>query len=163
MAHHVARAIVDLAEADHARDLATTLQRRSFKLELSNRNCRFAELYFGFDGCGMVHARLGPYGVTAFSSMVVPESSLDFLVGCAPKLQVTPLLNSIRNPREVFKPSHDGTEVGTGFFKGKLVLRRAPCRGRALLHLMLSASSAEEVHKEVMAVVELVKAMQPAL
>uniref|UniRef100_A0A383WKK9 Uncharacterized protein n=1 Tax=Tetradesmus obliquus TaxID=3088 RepID=A0A383WKK9_TETOB len=113
MAHHVARAILDLAAAtDHAKDLETTLQCRSFKLELS-ANVLFAELAFAFDGCGMVHASLRPYENTAFSSMVVPESSLDFL-------------------------------------------------GRPLLALRIAARSAEEVHKEVMAVVELAKAMQPA-
>jgi hypothetical protein len=52
--------------------------------------------------------------------------------------------------------------VGTGICKGKLVLRRAPCKGRRLLELRLKAKSVEEMHKEVMAVVELAKAMQPA-
>jgi hypothetical protein len=161
MAHDVARAIIDLAAAEHAKDIATTLQRRSFKLELSNRDFLFAELYFGFDGCGMVHARLRPRRVTAFSSMVVPESSLGFLVGCASKLEDTAWLG-IKNPMEIWTVGNNGATASTGRFKGKLVLRRAPCKGRPLLELALSASSAEEMHKEVMAVVELAKAMQPA-
>lgn len=87
MAHDVARTIVSLAAADQAKDLATMLQRRSFTLELNSQRCScFAVLNFGFDGRGMVHASLRRYGASAFSTMVVPEGSLEFLVDCAFKL-----------------------------------------------------------------------------
>lgn len=147
MAHHVARTIVDLAAADHAKDLATTLQRRSFTLELFRLYpcVRFAQVNISFDGGGMVHASLRRGTEAALSSMVVPESSLGYLVECAFKMgwcQFTghPMgITQLRN----------NTVVSTGVFRGKLVLRRASQKGRPLLGMVLRAGSAVEMHQEV--------------
>jgi hypothetical protein len=64
------------------------LQCRSFTLELFRLYpcVRFAQVNIGFDGRGMVHASLRRGREAALSSMVVPESSLDYLLGCAFKM-----------------------------------------------------------------------------
>jgi hypothetical protein len=160
MAHDVARAIIDVAAAEHAKDIATTLQRRSFTLELFRLYpcVRFAQVNISFDGLGMVHASLRRGMEAALSSMVVPESSLGYLVDCAFKMgwcQVTGHPMGITRLR-------NSTMVSTGVFTGKLVLRPVSQKGRPLLDMVLRAGSAVEMHQEVMAVVELAKSMQPA-
>jgi hypothetical protein len=42
----------------------------------------------------------------------------------------------------------NGARVYTGLFRGKLVLRRAPYKGRPLIKLLLTADSAVEMHTE---------------
>jgi hypothetical protein len=55
------------------------------ELHKSEGHC-FAKMHFAFDGCGMVHVSMQPYAATAYNSMVMPESSLDFPVRCDFKL-----------------------------------------------------------------------------
>jgi hypothetical protein len=161
MAHDVARTIVDVAAAKDAQDLATMLQRRSFTLELFNeKETRFVELNFGFDGHGMVHASLRPCSQSAFDSMVIPESSLDALVRCACKVTYSYYHYAV-HPMETIEEINNSL-VGTGVMKGRLVLCRVAQKGRPLLQLGLGGISADEVHREIMTLVELAKAMQPA-
>lgn len=171
MAKDVAFEILKLAEATKAAEQQSMLSRCSYTLQLISPGSKnpFAAMQLGFDGTGMVHARLRKTtrANEFLDLMVVPaESGLEFLVDCLLKQDWRQRSNGGYRAMLDLEDADKRASYRLGWAERiDVVLRRRHCSGQdgsPMFVRHLRVTSIAGLKEALLALAKFVQALQPA-